>query len=351
MAHVHVGEADQTYRWVGDWADLPDDDDHDHASGGWAHHDVVVTAAGEVVAFHQDEPTMLVFDRSGSLLRRVPVEVTEAHGMTLVGSTDGSDGEELWVADVGHKGRLDGAGGVAWSLDGPGPRVVRLALDGTLLQALERPDIEAYAKGYYVPTSVVVDEERHGGSGDVWVADGYGASHLHRYDRDGRHLASLRGDESDGGGRFDCPHALFVDRRRPEPELYVADRGNARVQVYGLDGGYRRTVGTGFLNSPSAFATFGDYLVIAELHARLTICDAADEVVCYLGENAEVCTTAGWPNSLDADGHVLRNQLLEPGKFNSPHGLATDADGNIYVSEWLIGGRFTKLERLGRIED
>jgi hypothetical protein len=37
--------------------------------------------------------------------------------------------------------------------------------------------------------------------------------------------------------------------------------------------------------------------------------------------------------------------LLQPGRFNSPHGLATDASGAIYVSEWLIGGRFTKLER------
>ncbi len=33
-----------------------------------------------------------------------------------------------------------------------------------------------------------------------------------------------------------------------------------------------------------------------------------------------------------------------PSEFNSPHSLATDADGNLYVSEWLIGGRYTKLK-------
>ena len=33
-----------------------------------------------------------------------------------------------------------------------------------------------------------------------------------------------------------------------------------------------------------------------------------------------------------------------PYEFNSPHSLATDTDGNLYVSEWLIGGRYTKLK-------
>ena len=36
---------------------------------------------------------------------------------------------------------------------------------------------------------------------------------------------------------------------------------------------------------------------------------------------------------------------LHPGKFNSPHGMTIDKDGNIYVAEWLIGGRMTKLRR------
>jgi len=37
--------------------------------------------------------------------------------------------------------------------------------------------------------------------------------------------------------------------------------------------------------------------------------------------------------------------LLETGKFNSPHGLAVDAQGNLFVAEWLIGGRFIRLEK------
>jgi len=35
------------------------------------------------------------------------------------------------------------------------------------------------------------------------------------------------------------------------------------------------------------------------------------------------------------------------GKFNSPHGLAVDAAGNLFVAGWLIGERFIRLERTG----
>jgi len=335
---VRVGTGHHTYEWQDDWAALPSDDAAQH---GWAHHDVAVTASGEVVAFHQSEPLLLFFDRDGKPVRSIPVEVREAHGTTLVREPDG---ERLWVADVANKVTADAAGAVAVENAARGTQVVKLTLDGDVVQQLDRPAIEAYDEGQYVPTTVVVDEERFGGSGDIWVGDGYGQSYVHRFDREGKVLASINGEESDAGS-FRCPHALFIDRRRDEAELYIADRGNARLVVYGLDGTFRRVVGLGVLNSPSALASFGEYLVVAELYARLTILDGNDELVCHLGDNGEVCSVAGWPNQKDADGRVLRSQLLEPGKFNSPHGLATDADGNIYVSEWLIGGRFIKLRR------
>ena len=41
---------------------------------------------------------------------------------------------------------------------------------------------------------MAVDEERHGGSGDIWVADGYGESYVHRFDKSGRYTSSITGD-------------------------------------------------------------------------------------------------------------------------------------------------------------
>jgi hypothetical protein len=97
------------------------------------------------------------------------------------------------------------------------------------------------------------------------------------------------------------------------------------------------------LDSPSAFATYGDNLVVAELHARLAVIGPEDQLVGYLGENGEVCRQAGWPNGVDKLEHPVRAPDLRPGRFNSPHGLAADADGRLYVAEWLIGGRMIKL--------
>ena len=56
-------------------------------------------------------------------------------------------------------------------------------------------------------------------------------------------------------------------------------------------------------------------------------------------------TALGFPAYLDDTGATVRPTLTD-GVFNTPHGIATDGDGNVYVSEWVIGGRLIKLERV-----
>jgi hypothetical protein len=330
-----VGEDGQVYEWQEDWAAVPASGD---ASHGWAHHGLAVTRTGEIIGFHPDRSEVVVFDRDGRLVRSWAVGLKEGHGVTLV---EEDDEEYVWLADPGSKMRKTPGGAYEADVSAEQGQVVKFAMDGTEVMRLARPPHPAYGSGRYAATSVVVDEVRYDGSGDIWVADGYGESLVHRYRSDGTYVSSLDGEE--GGGRFRCPHAVFVDRRPAERELLVADRGNGRVQVYGLDGSFRRVVGESFLDSPSAFALSGPNLVVAELHARLTVLGPDDQLVCYLGENGEVCREPGWPNGVDELDHPVRTPNLRPGHFNSPHGLASDADGRLYVAEWLIGGRMIKL--------
>ncbi len=300
------------FRWVGTWGRLPDTPS---ARANGRTHGVVVLADGRVVVFRQADPAVCVLAPDGRLLDAWGDRFAGAHGLTLVEE----DGRELlWVTDE-HSGEVS-----------------KLTLTGETLLTLPAPEHAAYAGGRYSPTWVAVDERRRGGAGTVWVADGYGQNLIHRYTEAGRYLDSLSGAE--GGGAFDCPHAVWVDRRRDEPELYVADRGNRRFQVYGLDGHYRRTVGEGVLECPCTGVAYGDGLLVPELCARLTFLDADDRLVGYYGRNEAVCALPGWPE--------VAPDRIQEGLFNSPHSAAADADGNVYVVEWIVGGRVTKLERL-----
>ncbi len=325
--------------WDEDWADTPSPE---QAAVGWAHHGLALLRSGRLVGFHPERPDVVVYDPSGRCVGTWATGLSEGHGITVVED----DGEErIWIADPGSKMRRSPDGEYRRESADESGQAVQFDLDGSVTMRLARPDHPAYETGWYAPTSIAVDERRHGGNGDIFVADGYGQSLVHRFAPDGSYLATLDGEEGPGG-RFNCPHGIMIDRRRDEPELLVADRANAVVRVYGLDGTWRRDVGRGVLNTPSAFALWGDRLVVAELRARLAVLDLDESLLGYLGENGEICDAAGWPNALDGEGHPVRPPSLQAGRFNSPHGLASDRDGNLYVAEWLVGGRMVKLAPL-----
>ena len=327
---MQVGSGSHTYEWIDGWAEVPD---KEAASAGWAHHGVAVTSRNTVIAAHPARAELLEFDTSGRLVSRAETELTECHGIILV-TEEGTD--YLWVADIGRK----------YSYEPTEPQVVKLGLDGGVVMKIERAPHPVYGEGNYIPTWVAVYEDRFGGNGDIWVADGYGSSLVHRYDKTGRYLSSINGEEG-AAGHFSGPHTVFVDTSKSDPELYIADRTNNRVQVYDLEGSFKRSFGEDFLITPTGFGASGEDLVIIELRARAAVVDRDDGLVCYLGADQPVCDSDGWPNGKDEQGKPVRSARLEKGKFNSPHGMAVDGDGNVYVSEWLIGGRYTKLVKHG----
>jgi hypothetical protein len=316
---MRIGSGEHTYEWLEKWAKIPDTES---ARTGKAHHGIVISETGNVISFHQADPTVLTFDPEGNLVSSWNGTVDNAHGMTIVKE---GGAEYLWLAD---------------NTTG---KVVKTTLGGELVMSIDRPDIEVYRDGRYSPPGVAVNEERHGGNGDVYVSDGYGSSYIHRYDSRGDYISSINGEEGEAG-RLATPHAIWIDTRKPERELYIADRSNGRIVVYDLVGNYKRTFGRGpgqdWLHSPSGFAQHGDLLLTPELRGgRITVLDIEDELVCYLGENSGAFKLLeGWPD-------VPQETLVE-GKCNSPHGLATDNDGNIYSAEWLVGGRINKLAKV-----
>lgn len=304
---AQTGKASQRYTWHEGWVSLPPG--KAPVPNGRTH-GIALDRNENLYVFRQDLPAMLVYSREGELIDSWG-DYIGAHGLSLVEE----DGDQfLWLTDQ-ELGL-----------------VVKTSLNGTVVQTIAAPPYASQER--YSPTWVAVNEVRRGGNGDIWVADGYGSSRVNRYDADGAFIGTIDGTE--GAGRFECPHGIWFDSRKTPMELYVADRGNRRVQVFGQNGTYLRALGDRFLTSPDCFARDGSSVIIPELHGRLAVIDANDELLYYIGENPTAHLEPGWPHT---------NPLL-PGKFNSPHAAAADASGNIYVAEWRVGGRLVKLEKL-----
>lgn len=310
-------------------------------------HTGIALVRGQIVMGAAGLAELVFRDAGGNIEKVVPVdEAVELHDLTLVEE----DGRELlWIADPGFKvyggkAELDISEGVS------GGQVFQVDLDGRRRRVLEQPDLDAYSAAGWQPTSVAVDEVRLGGSGDIWVADGYGANLVHRYGSDGGYLATLTGSE--GAGRFDQPHDVLVDRRGAAPELLVADRLSGRIQVYDLMGRFRRVIAAGITPGPTQMAVDGDRLVVTDLLAgRVTVLDKTGNHLTHLFAAQTPPPTWGlvpdeWPLARSGDGALTRAPL-EPGVFHAPHGVTVDSHGTIYVSEFAIGGRIAVLKPAG----
>jgi hypothetical protein len=291
----------------------------------WWHPGLATLVDGQLLLFRQGGRELLAVDRVGAHTIRRDLPLRIGHGITV-----DPDGTSIWLADPGLHAQLVEGRIVRDTSSG---RVIRADIADAVEFGLETPPLPIYRHEPYRPTSVALVADQ------VWVADGYGQSLVHRFDSGGDYLRTI--DGSDGGRRFDCPHALFVDPRAPEPLVWITDRGNAVLQAFDADGRFVRALGAGTLTSPSGIAALGPLLVIAELSGSLSVFDADDRFIGIVGKSGRTRQDPGWPNA-EVDGRTARPPLHDEA-FNSPHAIASRPDGSLIVAEWLLGGRLVEL--------
>ncbi len=309
-----LGTGKHTYQWHGDWAKLPPGVNLGRTHG------VVVDRHDNVLVFNTSPDAVMRFDPQGNFLGAWGGEFAQgAHGMYF---SPESDGDYLYLTDTARH------------------LVVKTTLDGQLVHTLPTPPLpQVYPSlELYKPTDTAVAP-----NGDVYVCDGYGQSWIHQYDRHGRHIRSWGGKGAEPG-QMSCPHGIWVDTRRPEPRLYVADRANQRIQIFTLDGQHLAFV-QGMFRYPCCFYEHKGDLVIPDLYGRLTLLDENDRLITHLGDSAPF-NLPGKPADHIPDWPNLPPERQTPGQFIAPHAAAVDSRGNLYVGEWVLTGRLTRLTRV-----
>ena len=156
---------------------------------------------------------ILEFDPSGNLLRSFGAGMfAYPHGFHL--DRDGN----VWATD--------GQG-----TDGIGYQVFKFSPEGRVLLTLGRAGVAGDAPDTFIyPSAVVVSP-----NGDIFVADGHDAEpngRIMKFSRDGGFIKSW-GQKASGPGEFAGLHAIAMDS---QGRLFVADRGNSRIQIFDQEG-------------------------------------------------------------------------------------------------------------------
>ncbi len=325
-----VGQGDHVFQFNHQWAQLP-------AKYAWqTTHNVAVDPAGLVYVIHEgqatrpDHPSIFVFDPDGRFVR--------AFGEAFQGGGHGieirQEGSETFVYVAAYQqaktiAKMTTTGEIVWQQYAP-------VGSGNYAEAEAADPKKVWGRDRFLPTNFAFLPD-----GGFYLADGYGSFYIHRYDADGKWLSCF-GGEGAGEGKFNTPHGLWVDDREGKsPELVVCDRAHNQLQTFDLEGNYKQTV-PGF-GLPANADTHGDLLLIPELVARVSLLDKNYQTVATLGDDRErVLGDKQKSGGFGIRGDATRWQA---GKFVHPHDACFDADGNIFVAEWVSTGRVTKLTR------
>ena len=201
MTRLIFGTGDYTYEVVQPFGKLPVGMDFGIT------HRVAVDSKNRVYVTQQHDPPVLVFDSDGNYLTGFGEGVlVDPHGIYVTSN------DEVFIVDRdAHE-------------------VVQLTPEGKVLLRLGTRGKAHMQTPFNHPADVAVSP-----SGDIFVADGYGNSCVHKFSPEGQLLLSW-GMPGSGPGDFWIPHGIWVNRQNT---VYVADRENNRIQIFDSEGNYQ----------------------------------------------------------------------------------------------------------------
>ena len=273
---------------------------------------IAIDDQDRIYVFNRGAQTVLVFDKSGELIRSGG-EV-DAQGQPIAGG---------WL----HSGEVDWEGNV-WVVERDNHRILKLnpMLDRVVLQ-LGTTGVAGNGERHFSrPSGISVLR-----SGRLIVTDGYGNNRVVMYASDGTFIKQIGmgsggpEDRGTGPGEFHLPHQAAVDA---SDNIFVIDRENRRVQVFDENLTYIREFSNDGWNPwDIAISRRGD-------DGFGYVADHAGERVHKISlEDGTILATWGRPGR-------------GPGEFDWVHGMAVDSEGAVYAAD-TYGQRVQKFVPAG----
>ena len=311
FALIHSSSAAGDYTVAANWLKLPDG----RAQLGNQHGDVAVSSVGDVYVSVQDPAAGLqVYSPEGKFLRNVNGAPSDFHGFVI------------------HK---DAGGEFIYGATLRGQTIVKMTLEGTIVMTIGSasiPDQYKVRNARSNQLALLLTGLDVAPNGDIYVTDGYASDYIHRFDKTGKYITSFGGKNAPYS--FNTLHKLAIDTRFTPARIIACDRANNRVVHLSLDGQFLGVVAKDLL-LPAAIVIDGDNVIVGELTGRVTVLDKAGAVVTRVGTNTEQGVgTNKLPPAQWREGFVL-----------SPHGVALNAHGDLFVSEFNAFGRVHRFNR------
>jgi hypothetical protein len=299
------------YTVAANWLKLPEG----RAQLGNQHGDVAVSAVGDVYVSVQDPTAGLqVFGPDGRFLRNVNGAPSDFHGFVI------------------HK---EDAGEFIYGATLRGQTIVKMTLEGHIVMTIGSasiPDQYKVRNARSNQLALLLTGVDVAPNGDIYVTDGYASDYIHRFDKTGKYLNSFGGKNPPYS--FNTLHKLAIDTRFTPARIIAVDRANNRVVHLTLEGVFLGVVAKDLL-LPAAIVIAGENAIVGELTGRVTVLDKSGAVVSRVGANTEQGVgTNKLPPAQWREGFVL-----------APHGVALNARGDLFVSEFSAFGRVHRFNR------
>jgi NHL repeat len=178
-------------------------------------------------------------------------------------------------------------------------------------------------------------------AGNTYISDGYINSRVAKIDKDGNWVKSW-GEPGNGPGQFNVPHSIAVDAKG---NIYVADRGNRRIQVFDSEGNVLRQITIDVPVPVDARPAIGN----KPTQPTGPMAPGAPWAICITPPPHQVLYSSdafpGRIYELSLDGKVLgvfgKSGKL-PGQFGWIHEIACPSENVLFVAE-LLNWRVQKL--------